>query len=622
MIRNQNNIDANIIKNNINNKSAINSKNNNNKNINLINYRANQIDYNNNYMNKMDYNNFSLINNNNNNVNNPFMSNINNNNDIHRYNNNICNNFNNNNQNNNMNNSNNLVNNNNMNNNFNMMNMNNNMVNTNNFNNNNMLTQRNNTGNYMSNSMNSINISKGDNKCDNNLAFNKVPTLSSRITNISNNQNNAFGTNINSINNNNNYNLMNNQKINFNCNSEIKNNRIKNGLPNNNYNQGNNYENNKQNNFNNCFNIIQINNNSNQNNNNMNFINMLSNNSNEKTKTSSFSNFNLLKVGIKDLENNSYANSVLFLLLNIPSLTKFFLNKELHVAFDEKDFQLSSEFEQLFLYFYTNLEQNFKKPFEPKNFLEILKLNNVEPNPDKAVIFFLDTLHKELNTLKDNTNIILNPNINDKESVKKCEIENFVNFNNSIISNQLNLFEIVESQCNKCNSKMYNFLTNNNFKLDILGVYKNKKRRRITVKDCLQYQTLINKDTKFCNNCKMLNPMKKISNLFSTSNLLLFILDRGNSGNFDYIPFDLEEKIDCSNFIENQQSPSKYELFGVISATIKIDVYKYVCFCKSQIDKKWYYYDNEIIEETQIDLLINLNDGSQYIPLILLYKSF
>ena len=253
--------------------------------------------------------------------------------------------------------------------------------------------------------------------------------------------------------------------------------------------------------------------------------------------------------------------------------------------------------------------------------MKILKLNNIEQNPDKAIIFFLETLHKELNTLKDNTFIILNPNINDRESVKRCGIENFIYFNNSIISNQLNLFEIVESQCSICNSKIYNFLTNNNFELDILGVYKSTKRRSITVKDCLQYYTLINKDTKFCHNCKMLNPMKKISNLFSTSDLLLFILDKGNSENFNFIPFDLEEKIDCSNFIESQLSPSKYELFGLISATIKLDDYKYVCFCKSQIDKKWYYYDNEIIEETQIDLLINLNDGTQYIPLILLYKS-
>ena len=184
----------------------------------------------------------------------------------------------------------------------------------------------------------------------------------------------------------------------------------------------------------------------------------------------------------------------------------------------------------------------------------------------------------------------------------------------------MNLFEIVEFQCFICNSKIYNFLTNNHFKLDILGTYKKIKRRKITVKDCLQYQS-IKKETKFCHNCKMLNPMKKISNLFSTSNLLLFILDRGNSENLDYLPFDLEEKIDFSNVIENQNSPSKYELFGVISATLKIDDYKYVCFCKSPIDKKWYYYDNEIIEETQIDLLINLNDGTQYIPLILLYKS-
>ena len=633
---NMNNIDKNNINNHINSQSTINNIINNN----IINYKANQIHYNNNSMNKNDYNNFNVINNNNKiNLNN---SSIINNNNIQnfRYNNNIYNNSSNN-ISNNMNNFNNSLNNNNMKNNLNMMNMDNN-ENNNNFNNNSNTFENN-----KSSSMKSVNINKGDNKIilnESNYLFKRNTTLNSNdrkfinimdnnmnnniINNMPSNQNKDMGTNNNLNFNNNSNNFMNNQKMNILFNSEIKSNRFKNNFLNKNFNQGNNYENNNQNNFNNFSNINQINNNNYQKNNNMNFISMLSNNSNEKTKTSSFSNFNLLKVGIKNLENNSYVNSVLFLFLNIPTFTKFFLNKEIHISFYEKDFPLSLEFEKLFFYFYTNLEQSFKQSFEPTNFMKILKLNNVEQNPSKAIIFFFETLHKELNTAKNNTNMILNPDINDLESVKRCGIENFVNFNNSIISNQMNFFETVESKCTKCNSKIYNFLTSNNFKLDILGCYEDKSNRmnrlknRIKIKDCFFYHRIINKETKFCNICKMLNPMKKISNLLSSSNLFLFILDRGNSDNFDYIPFELEEKIDLSNIIESEESPSKYELFGVISATLKIDDYAYVCFCKSPIDKKWYYYDNEIIEETQIDLTISLNDGSQYIPLILLYKSF
>ena len=318
---------------------------------------------------------------------------------------------------------------------------------------------------------------------------------------------------------------------------------------------------------------------------------------------------------MKDLGNTSSLNSVLTLLLSIPSFVKNYLKKNSNK--NDKDTPLSFEITQLFLYFYTNSKENKKllKSFEPKSILSFLEKNNVEKNPYEIITYIFETLHNELNTAKMNSKKI-EPNINDRDNVIKCGIENFTNSNYSLISNKFNLFEIVELQCTICNTKTYNFITSTNLKLDILGCYKEED---ISLKDCLNYQEKINQVNNFCNNCNKPVPTMKSSKIFSLSNLLMISLDKGSGESF--IPYNIEGKINLVDFVEFNDSPTKYELIGVISTTLKMDDYIYVSFCKSPIDKKWYYYDNEIVEQTEYELLITMNDGCQYIPHILLYKS-
>ena len=106
--------------------------------------------------------------------------------------------------------------------------------------------------------------------------------------------------------------------------------------------------------------------------------------------------------------------------------------------------------------------------------------------------------------------------------------------------------------------------------------------------------------------------------------LFIFLIDRGNdfdnSNELINIYLHIYEKIDLYNFIDNQKSPKKFELIGIIS--IYLEQKKYVSFCKSPVDKKWYFYNDENINLIDInEVLKKHNESKGMIPCILLYKA-
>ena len=89
-----------------------------------------------------------------------------------------------------------------------------------------------------------------------------------------------------------------------------------------------------------------------------------------------------------------------------------------------------------------------------------------------------------MNNLKNQKKIqTLNPNIYNKYDVIKWGIVNFRNYNDSVISDIFNLFEIKESKCLKCDNIAYDFHSFFTYELDILEAYKYKNNNAITLFD-------------------------------------------------------------------------------------------------------------------------------------------
>ena len=116
--------------------------------------------------------------------------------------------------------------------------------------------------------------------------------------------------------------------------------------------------------------------------------------------------------------------------------------------------------------------------------------------------------------------------------------------------------------------------------------------------------------------------MKIITEVYSTPSYFIFSLNReGNPAqNLLNIPFIIEENINLQPFIVEKQCFSKFKLQGIVSISSKQNN-KYVCFGKSPVNDKWYLYNDDKVDISDINNILNLhNQNFDYIPCILLYK--
>ena len=332
------------------------------------------------------------------------------------------------------------------------------------------------------------------------------------------------------------------------------------------------------------------------------------------------------KTGLINLGNTSYLNAVLQLLGSIKNIASSFLNPETKdlIYKDIKKYPLSFVIQRLFLHLYPYPEIKDRQIYKPDSILLILGALNVvyksknRRNPNDLISFILNTIHSELIQIKEDMQT-LNPDIYDRKKVINCGIINYNKNNNSIISNYLNWFEIKESKCPTCKT-IFSFNTFNVFELDILETFKYRQNNPITINDCLKYYEKPKKTNIVCKKCGK-NKISNFPKILSSSHFLIFSLNRGDfDKNLIDIPFTIEDKIDLTPFTEG--AIKSYELNGIVSITKdKEGKDIYVSFCRSPVDNQWYLYNDEKVQEIQLDQIINgHNNNKQYIPCILVYK--
>ena len=498
-------------------------------------------------------------------------------------------------------------------------------INNNNENNKSIMINNNNDNNNVNNNENNVNNSDNNtnNESNNNNNENNNNENNNNNNNNENNNNNNNNENNNNENNNNNINNNNEKKIEhnfYNKNENEINNNINNSGNNNNDNNIKNFANNNSVNNNNGNNINNIPNNN---------INSIPNSNNNDNTNKPFSSYTkALKTGLINLGDTSYLNAVLQLLGNIGKLASYFLNEsnQNDINNNIKKLPLSFVISRLYIHLYPNRQIGEK--YKPDSFMKILSYLNVvykstkRRNPNELIIFILNTLHNELNTLKNN-NQELNPYIFNKDNVIQSGVQNFQKCNKSIISDVLNWFEIKELKCIQCNKTMYNFNAFNTFELDISGCYQSNNNKPITLKDCIKYENIPKNKNLFCKNCNKNTQISIFSKIYNSSRIFIFSLNRGNleNNNLLDIKFNLEYNIDISSLIESAESPKKYELIGIVSITKKHNNYVYVAFCKSKSDfNHWYLYDDENAENVNLKDVLSAHNSFQYIPCLLTYR--
>ena len=334
--------------------------------------------------------------------------------------------------------------------------------------------------------------------------------------------------------------------------------------------------------------------------------------------------------GLNNLGDTSYLNAVLQFICSIRNVASYFVNPKNGDCFTKNiiKYPLSYVVHRLCTHLYPYPEKIKREIYTPDSIMEVLGTLNIvygdykKKNPIDFILCFFSILHKELN-VKKNKNYS-KYNIKNYQSDKNKVIQygsiDFINNNNSIISNLFTWFSIKRIQCTKCSNKIYYFQHFQTFDLNIALVAKYKKAQNFNLLDCIEFNQLnFLKNNAFCEKCKSYNKVTVCNKIYAPPNYFIFLLDMNENNNINFI---LEKRINLEKFVESKNKiPTSYELNGILFLDRKKN--KYNALCVSPIDKNWYLYDDENVQMINISNFLNLvnnNKNTTYLLCILLYN--
>ena len=257
--------------------------------------------------------------------------------------------------------------------------------------------------------------------------------------------------------------------------------------------------------------------------------------------------------------------------------------------------------------------------------INALKLKNPElinfqsNDPELLIMFLINTMHDELNIIKNNYHQFQFGNQYDYNITFNLFFKYFINNYKSIISDLFYGMQNLMMTCLNCKTTSHNIQCFNIliFPLEEVRIYKNKTT--VDIIECFEYynqkkQYMRFDNQMYCNNCLKMADSLSETKLLISPNVLLVYLNRGKD-NYNTI-LTYNEYLDIKNFIYYKDSPNFYELIGIVNLFYNINNNMYfIAFCKSFIDYKWYKYDNEEVVLSSFD-----EAYSTGIPSILFYS--
>ena len=506
------------------------------------------------------------------------------------------------------------------------------------------------------------NINNNSNFNNNNFTYNNNYNYNN--SNPTNNAN-SFYNNYN-INKNGNYNNMNSYS--FNNNSNFNNNLFLNPQT---VHNSNNLNNNF--NYNNNQNYIQNNVNNIYNNNDINIFNSKTTINKPKNDYIEL-NFMIRARGLENVGATCYMNAPLQCLYHIKPLSENILNDdkinksmELTYCFKKLIEKLAGcEKRRLFRidienYTYNEKKKDYVKPQEFKDLIgrknDLFKGINANDSKD-LIIFLLEGMDKELTIRNNKTTEIekfYGNNINEMSET------NFKKIHNSIFGDLFYGFQRSFMECLSCKhieqtfsvfnfmifplEKIFNSLNkkknmnmNNNIN-KIYSIYNfqsfpgdlnilnpctvvnktNYNLNKLNLKDCFkdnENEEILSGENKiYCNNCNKYSDARTKNDIYKAPKVLILILNRGKGNSFK-CDVDFEKELDISSFVSNpNNSPTKYNLIGVICHLGESSMNgHFLAYCK-HFDDNWYLFNDGIVTSE--------GEAKKYkgIPYILFYQS-
>ena len=327
---------------------------------------------------------------------------------------------------------------------------------------------------------------------------------------------------------------------------------------------------------------------------NMNTSNIYNNfNNNNKSNNISFNNKSIIYNGFnnnfkKNLNNFNYSN-------NNNNIANNNFNNNYHIIKSNN-------------YYNSNFNNNFSNNFFNNfNFGDNNKNNFYNQNSNNIRNYNNNNYSTNINNIYYSSNKILNKNKNENENKsiyynkKSLKKSNRNSSNKAIFSK--NFFIDSNPNQNQNSRKNTNpYLLGSGPNDDSLALYNNKPKPKVTLDQCfesyLNPEYLSGSNQQHCNICGRLNDSIYTTSIYSSSNILILILNYGKGILFE-CDVDFDEKINISKFVENKTCPESYRLFGIIvHIGPSSESGHFIAFCRG-IDNKeqWYKLNDAIVSK-------------------------
>ena len=301
-----------------------------------------------------------------------------------------------------------------------------------------------------------------------------------------------------------------------------------------------------------------------------------------------FSDKNYGRVGLNNIGNNCYLNSVLQVLKNIP---KFTYNI---IELNNDSEKFLSSLRNLLI----NICSSNISSFSPLDFKTILGTENKRfsgNNQYDSTIFyisFLNIIHKKINKAKrENFKKLDVSKYENKTLQEKYEIwkDYFLSKNQSFIFDLFYIFFASEIECNSCHNKTHTFQTSNFLDFPIVT----EKGPIKTLEECFENYQIVKNFSDKCSKCHK----SKLSQKFIILELppvLIINLKRVGEDTAYFNEIDIPFYLSMKKIIKNLENNLIYELRGFIKHSGSEKSGHNYAFCKNMFDDKWYKYNDSI----------------------------
>ena len=257
-------------------------------------------------------------------------------------------------------------------------------------------------------------------------------------------------------------------------------------------------------------------------------------------------------IGLENLGNSSYMNSTLQFFCNIDKFVDYFkYNRHLielvknDITFGNK--RLCSSFKLLIENLWPDKIVTRNQPYTPREFKNKLSLfNYVSPDPKDLIKFIISTLHEGTNMArKKSDNSTKSQDKTNQQIMFNLYVQDFINNNQSVISDLFYSSKYNIIQCLSCNFRSYDYQTYFflDFPLEEIKKFKNQNMMLnnfnsfnlsdadINIYDCFSYEQRVNylagENHLYCDYCRQEANHSKQSIICFGPEILIIMLNRG-----------------------------------------------------------------------------------------------